>query len=147
MPWTRNEHSAVAGVKTTSYAENVRALAHAAERGCTEALFANTAGLLCEGTGTNVFVVHGGRPAHAVRSRRAASPASPASWCWRSPTRSRPTCRWRTSHTADEVFLTSTGRDVQAVARLDDRDLGPPGPVTAKAAEAFASVAAADADP
>ena len=33
VPWTRNEHGATAGLKTTSYAENVIALAHAAERG------------------------------------------------------------------------------------------------------------------
>ena len=57
MPWTRNERSATAGLKTTSYAENVVALAHAKERGGIEAVFANTRGELCEGTGTNVFVV------------------------------------------------------------------------------------------
>ena len=45
------------GVKTTSYADNVVALAHAKARGATEALLLNTAGLLCEGTGSNVFVV------------------------------------------------------------------------------------------
>ena len=57
VPWTRNEHGATAGLKTTSYAENVIALAHAVERGGSEAVFANTAGNLCEGTGTNVFYV------------------------------------------------------------------------------------------
>jgi branched-chain amino acid aminotransferase len=59
-PWVRNERSAVAGLKTTSYAENVVALAHAAERGADEALLANTVGELCEGTGANVFVERGG---------------------------------------------------------------------------------------
>lgn len=54
VPWPRNEHGAMAGIKTTSYAENVRALAYAAERGRNEAIFANTAGNLCEGTGSNV---------------------------------------------------------------------------------------------
>lgn len=56
VPWTRNERSAVAGLKTTSYAENVVALAEAARAGAGEALLANTVGDLCEGTGTNVFV-------------------------------------------------------------------------------------------
>ena len=52
---------ALAGLKTTSYAENVVALAYAAERGGDEAIFANLAGNLCEGTGSNVFyVVDGG---------------------------------------------------------------------------------------
>ena len=34
---------------------------------------------------------------------------------------------------ADEVFLTSTTRDVQPVARIDDRELPAPGPFTATA--------------
>ena len=34
---------------------------------------------------------------------------------------------------ASEVFLASTTRDVQAVARWDDRELEAPGPVTAEA--------------
>ena len=34
---------------------------------------------------------------------------------------------------ADEVFLASTTRDVQAVSRWDDRELPAPGPVTAEA--------------
>jgi len=56
VPWTRNERSAVAGLKTTSYAENVVALAAAARADAHEALLANTRGQLCEGTGSNVFV-------------------------------------------------------------------------------------------
>lgn len=54
--WTRNENGALAGVKSTSYAENVVALDVALAAGSSEALFANTAGDLCEGTGANVFV-------------------------------------------------------------------------------------------
>ncbi|HQY33147.1 MAG TPA: aminotransferase class IV [Actinotalea sp.] len=60
VPWTRNERSAVAGLKTTSYAENVVALAAASRAGADEALLANTRGELCEGTGSNVFVERGG---------------------------------------------------------------------------------------
>ena len=60
VEWVRNERSAVAGLKTTSYAENVVALAFAVERGGDEALLANTVGQLCEGTGSNVFVERGG---------------------------------------------------------------------------------------
>ena len=56
-PWVRNERSPVAGLKTTSYAENVMALAYAKERGASEALMANTVGELCEGTGDRKSVV------------------------------------------------------------------------------------------
>ena len=61
VPWPRNERAALVGVKTISYGENVVALAYARERGAGEAIFANLAGNLCEGTGTNVFVAVGGR--------------------------------------------------------------------------------------
>lgn len=57
VPWARNEKGALAGLKTTSYADNVVALAAAKRLGAGEALLPNTAGLLCEGTGSNVFVV------------------------------------------------------------------------------------------
>jgi hypothetical protein len=59
-PWTRNERGALVGLKTTSYAENVRALAFAHAHGADEALLANTRDELCEGTGSNVFVVRDG---------------------------------------------------------------------------------------
>ncbi|HRD59342.1 MAG TPA: aminotransferase class IV, partial [Nocardioides sp.] len=57
VPWPRNERGALAGLKTTSYGENVVMLAHAKARGATEAVMANIAGHLCEGTGSNVFYV------------------------------------------------------------------------------------------
>jgi len=60
VPWVRNERSAVVGLKTTSYAENVVALAAARDAGADEALLANTVGELCEGTASNVFVERGG---------------------------------------------------------------------------------------
>lgn len=60
VDWVRNERSAVAGLKTTSYAENVVALAAAARVGADEALVANTQGELCEGTGSNVFLERDG---------------------------------------------------------------------------------------
>ncbi|RDL04080.1 hypothetical protein DER30_5688 [Streptomyces sp. HB202] len=46
------------------------------------------------------------------------------------------------------MFLTSTLRDVQAVHRVDDRELTPGiGPVTAKAMRIFAERAGDDLDP
>ncbi|KQR16238.1 aminotransferase class IV [Cellulomonas sp. Leaf334] len=60
VPWVRNERSSVAGLKTTSYAENVVAVAEAYRRGADEAVLANTVGELCEGTASNVFVERDG---------------------------------------------------------------------------------------
>ena len=48
---------------------------------------------------------------------------------------------------ADEVFLVSTTRDVQAVHRCDDRELAVPGPVTGECMKVWAEREAADVDP
>ncbi|MEP6797217.1 MAG: aminotransferase class IV, partial [Lapillicoccus sp.] len=47
---------------------------------------------------------------------------------------------------ADEVFLTSSIKDVFPVHAVDDRELAP-GPVTARLAQVFVSRAAEDLDP
>ncbi|MGB2757654.1 MAG: aminotransferase class IV, partial [Acidimicrobiia bacterium] len=56
-PWTRNPNSPTAGIKTTSYADNVLALDEAHRHGAAEAVFFNTRGELCEGTGSNIFLI------------------------------------------------------------------------------------------
>ena len=115
VPWPRNEHGAIAGLKTTSYAENVVALAYAAERDAAEAIFANTAGNLCEGTGTNVFCVFGEEvvtPPLSARLPRRRDPQPGGRVVRR---RTSATSRWTEFAAADEVFLTSTTRDVQSV--------------------------------
>ncbi|MGI5483788.1 aminotransferase class IV [Streptomyces lavendofoliae] len=142
VPWTRNERSALAGLKTTSYAENVVALAKAHERGASEALFANTVGQLCEGTGSNVFVVLDGQlhtPPLASGCLAGITRALTVEWTGAQETELPMDVLER----ADEIFLTSTLRDVQAVHRVDGRELpGAPGPVTAKAMRIFAERAA-----
>lgn len=59
-PWTRNERSPLAGVKSISYGENAVMAAYARSRGADEVIIANTRGNLCEGTGTNIFVERDG---------------------------------------------------------------------------------------
>jgi branched-chain amino acid aminotransferase len=49
--------------------------------------------------------------------------------------------------TADEVILVGTTRDVQAISRVDDREVGAPGPITMKAQEIWAREAAKGIDP
>ena len=147
VPWPRNEHGALAGLKTTSYADNVRALAYAAERGGSEAIFANTAGNLCEGTGTNVFLVTGGRLVTPPLS----------AGCLAGVTRAL-VLEWSGAEEADvpvgalqeaeEAFLTGTTRDVQPIRRVNGFELAAvPGPVTRKAIEVFAMRSAESPDP
>ncbi|MES4890584.1 aminodeoxychorismate lyase [Streptomyces sp. NPDC096012] len=147
VPWTRNERGALTGLKTTSYAENVVALARAHEHGASEALFGNTAGQLCEGTGSNVFVVLDGEihtPPVASGCLAGITRALTVEWTGAKETELPLDVLER----ADEVFLTSTLRDVQAVHRVDDRELAAtPGPVTAKAMRIFDERAGQDLDP
>lgn len=56
VPWTRNERSPIVGAKTTSYAENVVALQAAHAAGYSEAVFVDSRGNISEGTGTNIFI-------------------------------------------------------------------------------------------
>ncbi|MGE7385340.1 aminotransferase class IV [Streptomyces sp. NPDC004126] len=147
VPWVRNERSAVTGLKTTSYAENVVALDRAARAGASEALFANTVGRLCEGTGSNVFVVLDGEihtPPVASGCLAGITRALAVEWTGAKET----DLPFDVLERAEEVFLTSTLRDVQAVHRVDGRVLtGTPGPVTAKAMRVFDERAASDIDP
>lgn len=136
-PWTRNERGALTGVKSTSYGENVVALAVAADADASEALFANTAGNLCEGTGSNVFVGFG--------DRLVTPPLS--SGCLAGVTRElvleagigeEADVPMASLAEATEMFLASTGREVQPVRRLDGRELRfCPGPLTVAARQAW----------
>lgn len=147
VPWPRNERGALAGLKTTSYGENVVALAYARERGASEAIFANLVGNLCEGTGTNVFVGVGGRLVTPPLS----------SGCLAGVTRALVVELTRAAEEdlpiaalaeADEAFLTSTTREVQPISAVDGRALpATPGPLTSAAANAFNALVARDLDP
>ncbi len=144
--WPRNERGALAGVKSTSYAENVVALAEAATHGASEALFENLAGNLCEGTGSNVGYVVGGE----VRT-----PTLEAG-CLAGVTRAL-LVEWYDVREidepigvldqADEIFLMSTTRDVQAVHRCDARQLDAPGPVTLELMDLWTRKESEDPDP
>jgi len=145
VPWTRNETGALTGVKSTSYGENVRALAHAKAQGCGEALLANTRGELCEGTGSNLFIVVGGRlltppltsgclagvtrhlvlracSQNGIPCHETAIPISQLISC-------------------EEAFLTSSTRDVHPISQVDSRDLAAPGSITTRVSTAFRELA------
>ena len=150
VPWTRNERSATAGLKTTSYAENVVALAFAKKKGGVEALFANSVGNLCECTGSNVFVVVGGEiltPDLASGPLAGITRQLVIEWCREEglSVHAEP-LPMSVLAKAQEVFITSSVKDVLAVHAIDDKAVAP-GPVTARAAEIFARLSRERLDP
>jgi len=129
--FTRNERSAIVGLKFASYAENSVALDHARRLGFGETLFFNHAGHLCEAATSNVFLVKDGSlrtPAldcgclpgitRAVVIGLAARLGIPCE-------ESRPDRE--DLHSADGIFLTSSIRGVIGVSRLEERTLPPCG--------------------
>ena len=152
VPWVRNERAATAGLKTTSYADNVVALRYAHDRGAAEAIFANTRDEVCEGTGSNVFFEYDGRLVTPPLS----------SGCLAGVTREL-VLEWLAAEgtpveevalpidalrTTREAFITSTTRDVMPVAHVDGVALpAAPGPLTRNAAIVFERRAAEHPDP
>ena len=147
VPFVRNERGAMAGVKTTSYAENVLALDMARERGASEAIFADTRGRLSEGTGSNIFWSDG---------ERLHTPPLDTG-CLAGVTRALLLEQLDIAEThlpvkdlpgVPEAFLASSTRTVQSIARIDGTQLPVvDGPLTAAAAKAMAELIAADIDP
>jgi branched-chain amino acid aminotransferase len=139
----RDQHSPLAGVKTSSLAESVVAFAEARETGADEALLLNLAGELCEATTANVFV---------VRDGVAATPPL-ESGCLAGITRGHVLELGATEQplsladlrAADEAFLTSSTRELQPLVRVDGQPVadGVPGPVTRRLADAYSEMVAA----
>ena len=147
VPFLRNERGGMAGVKTTSYAENVLALDMARERGASEAIFADTRGRVSEGTGSNIFWSDG---------ERLHTPPLDTG-CLAGVTRALLLEQIDIAEThlpvedlpnVSESFLASSTRTVQSIARIDDAELPVvDGPLTAAAAKAMADLIAANIDP
>lgn len=149
----RNEYAPSAGLKTLSYTDTVLALIEAKAGGADDALLLDTAGHLCEGTSSNLFLVAGGRVRTPPRS------------CGILPGITRQTVLAILESLgiaakeaplppeeldgADEIFLTSSLREIAPVTRIGERVVGSgrPGPLTSRVVAAYRDlVAAAIAD-
>lgn len=142
QPFGRYASSPLAGVKVTSWLENVWMLDQALRRGFDEVILLNEHGEVAECTAANVYCVRKGEvitpPLSAgclpgvtraillelgeqfgARTREAILPTEDL-------------------FAADEVFITSTTREIQPVSQIEDRAMAQVGgPVTQRLAEAF----------
>ncbi|HUF31669.1 MAG TPA: aminotransferase class IV, partial [Acidimicrobiales bacterium] len=120
----------------------------AAGQDASEAIFANTRGELCEGTGTNVFIARGGRLMTPPLSSGCLAGITRALVLETTAAATEATVALSALTGADEAFLTSSTREVQPIAAVDGRPLpAAPGPLTQAAMDAYADLLARDLDP
>ncbi len=128
------------GVKSISYAANMQATRIAKARGADEALLVRPAGIVLEAPTSTIFWVTGEREYRTP---------SIGSGILESITRAKLIGELEVTEgeyeladllDAREAFLASTTREVQAIARIDEREFNAPGPHTRAAQEAFGRV-------
>ncbi len=121
-PFARNELGALAGVKSTSYAENAIALRTARRQGADEAILYNTRGQLCEGTGSNIFLVVAGEiltPSLASGCLDGVTRQLVVEWC----DVREVVVDDSVMADATEAFLTSSTRDIHPIEVWGERRL------------------------
>jgi branched-chain amino acid aminotransferase len=143
----RHAASPLAGVKVTSWLNNVWNLADAQQRGFDEALLLNERGEVAECTAANVFCVRGGKVLTPPLS----------SGCLEGVTRAvllevgadagipiaEQPLRPEDFFAAEEVFITSTNRSLLAVGEIEGHKIASaPGPITQRLEKAFAGYVA-----
>lgn len=146
IPNVRNPASLIAGAKSTSYGENVVALVRAHDAGASEAVLGTIDNRLCEGTGSNVFVVVDGEvltPSVESGCLAGITRALVIEWFGASEV----DLPLDVVRTADEVFITSSTRDVHPVIRADERIWVDVGVRSALLREEFIARAHRDIDP
>jgi branched-chain amino acid aminotransferase len=139
----RHAASPLAGVKVTSWLNNVWNLYEAQQAGYDEVVMLNERGEVAECTAANIFCVRGGR----------VSTPPLASGCLEGVTRSvlleigarvgapvaERTLLPEDLYSADEVFISSTNRSMLGVSEINGRQIASaPGPVTLKLEKVFA---------
>jgi branched-chain amino acid aminotransferase len=151
VPWPRNERGALAGLKTTSYAENAKMIEAARAAGASEAVMPNTQGQLCEGTGSNIMYVLDGAlvtPTLASGCLAGITRALALEWLSGELDVVERDAPLEVLADAEEVVLVGTTRDIQAISHVDGRAVAAaPGPVTQRAQAIWAREAAKTSDP
>lgn len=141
-----NERSPLTGAKVTSRLEWILVLAEAHRRGADEAIRLNTAGMLCEGTGSNVFLVIDGVLCTPSLETGCLPGVTRELVCEVVDVAERNDLTVADLRRASEVFLTSATRSVHPVGLLDNAPLAT-GPATTAAAAAYEDLATTWVDP
>ena len=135
----RQEAAATATLKTLNYLEQILARREADLAGADEALLLNNAGLLCEGSASNISIIRGGTLLIPDPLRCGALPgvaqatAIEAALNLQLPVRHASLSTWDL-YEADEAFLSGSMRELTPLVKVGERAVGPgrPGPLTAR---------------
>jgi branched-chain amino acid aminotransferase len=116
------------GAKVTNYLPNLLALREAKRKGAQEVLVVGERDQVVEGATSNVFVVHGGRLATPPESA-GILPGITRAHVMTAATAAGVPCDERALHlpdiySADEVFITSSIRELVPVVRVDEHVVG-----------------------
>jgi branched-chain amino acid aminotransferase len=123
------------GIKSLSYGANMLAGRLARERGFDEALLVTPEGLVLEAPTSSIFWIKDGElltpplDEHILASITRAIVIEATGAAERS-------CTLEEMLAADEAFLASTTREVQAISAIDDRTFDAPGPITSRTRDA-----------
>ncbi len=133
----------LAGVKVTSWLENVWAAEKAHGRGFEDMVLLNEHGCVAECTAANIFFVHSGRVSTPAQNSGCLAGVSRQILLEIGSSSGVPVgeadITIEEMWAADEVFISSTTREVQPVSSIEDREYKPaPGPVTERLARSFA---------
>jgi len=147
------DDTSAAGAKVTNYLANLLAVREAKARGAREALIVDGRGHVVEGASSNVFVVRSGRVATPPEQEgilagitRAGVLAAAAKLGMEVDQRA---LEPEDLYAADEVFVTSSIRELLSVVRVDGRPVGDgaPGPVARALHRRFRQDAGVGASP
>ncbi|HYG74511.1 MAG TPA: aminotransferase class IV [Planctomycetota bacterium] len=135
----RQESAATARLKTLNYIDQIIARREADLAGADEALLLNNAGLLCEGSASNISLVREGVLTVPDPERAGALPgisqltALEAARNLKIPVLSTVLSPWDPGR-SDEAFLSGSMREITPLVRIDQTQIGngKPGPITLK---------------
>jgi len=144
VPILRNHPGSVNPIiKSNNLLNNALAMQEAHRRGAEEALMCNYRGELSECSQSNIFLITGG-VARTPPSRAGLLEGITRAFLFQvgqevGVTVEEATLMPTDLETADEIFITSTTREISPVVRIDDRVIGTgkPGPITLKLLEGY----------
>lgn len=140
QPHGRDPEAPLAGTKTLTWSHNLVQVEQAHARGYDDVLLLNPRGELAECTSANIFVARNGRlrtpplssgalPGISRKLLLAAAPGNQLAI-------EEAVLTEADLYAAEEIFITSSTREVQAVERIEDRAI-PRGPLTGRAQAIF----------